>query len=347
MAGRGLGGRVATGSDDVRHVPSKPASEHRFRRASTLKISAYDAIVLTVSVIVPATNRPATLHACRSALQAGSSVPEEIFVVEEPYDINAAAARNLGAGRADGSILLFVDADVEVRPDAVARIRSRFEADPQLVALFGSYDDSPTDPGVVSGFRNLLHHHVHQQAPGPATTFWTGLGAVRRDAFESVGGFDETVEFMEDIDLGMRLSASGARIELDPLVQGTHLKRWTVWSMVWTDFIGRGVPWVLLLLRHRGVSATSLNLGWRHRISAAASLLGFVALVRRRPAGAAASTVCLIVLNRRFYGLLLGRRGPVEAVAGVFLHSLHHLASIAAVPAGVLLHLREALLRRR
>ena len=302
--------------------------------------------MVTLSAIVPATNRPSTLGACCTALGAGVSVPEEILVVEEPSDVNAAGARNLGASRAEGSVLLFVDADVEVRADAVARIRSRFEADPGLTALFGSYDDSPSAPGVVSGFRNLLHHHVHQNAPGPATTFWTGLGAVRRDAFESVGGFDETVEFMEDIDLGMRLSAAGARIELDPLVQGTHLKRWSVWSMVRTDFIGRGVPWVLLLLRHRG-STTTLNLGWRHRLSALVALAGTTSLLRRHFLGAAGSALALVALNRSFYTLLWRRRGPAEATTGVFLHALHHLASLAAVPVGVALHLLDRSRPRR
>ena len=161
-----------------------------------------------------------------------------------------------------------------------------------------------------------------------------------------MGGFDETVEFMEDIDLGMRLSAAGARIELDPLVQGTHLKRWSVWSMVRTDFIGRGVPWVLLLLRHRG-STTTLNLGWRHRLSALVALAGTVSLVRRRLLGAAASAVALVALNRSFYTLLWRRRGPAEATTGVFLHALHHLASLAAVPVGVALHLLDRSRPRR
>jgi hypothetical protein len=87
-----------------------------------------------------------------------------------------------------------------------------------------------------------------------------------------------------------------------------------------------------------------LNLGWRHRLSAVASLAGALAIVSRRPYAALASGLSLVALNRRFYRFLLGRRGPVEATTGVFLHSLHHLASIAAVPAGIVLHLRD---RRR
>ena len=45
--------------------------------------------------------------------------------------------------------------------------------------FFGSYDDTPTDRGFVSRYKNLLHHYVHQTARREASTFWTGLGAVR------------------------------------------------------------------------------------------------------------------------------------------------------------------------
>jgi hypothetical protein len=299
-----------------------------------------------ISAIVPATNRPETLAQCEAALRRSDSPPDEILLVDEPADANAAAARNLGARRAAGDVLLFVDADVEVRPDAISRVRASFDADPGLTALFGSYDDEPAAPGVVSAFRNLLHHYVHHQAPGPATTFWTGLGAVRKDAFESIGGFDESVAMMEDIDLGMRLSAAGARIELDPRVQGTHLKSWSLLGMVRADFRDRGIPWVMLLLRHRG-STNVLNLGWRHRLSALAALAGAAAVVFRRPGAVLASGLGLVMLNRPFYGLLLRRRGPAEATAGVFLHALHHLASVAAVPIGVLLHVLDRPRRRR
>lgn len=293
-----------------------------------------------LSVVVPATNRPATLARCRTALERAEAPPDEIVAVEEPAEANAARARNLGAGRSTGELLLFVDADVEVHEDSVARIREAFAQDAGLAALFGSYDDEPAAPGVTSAFRNLLHHHVHQVSAGPATTFWTGLGAVRREAFESVGGFDESVGMMEDVDLGMRLAAAGRRIELRPEIQGTHLKQWDFVSMVRTDFADRGVPWVRLLLRHRH-SATALNLSWRHRLSAVASVAGLGALVLGRPRAALACAGGLVALNRDFYGLLLRRRGPAGAATGVLLHAAHHLAGAAAVPVGILLYLRR------
>jgi Glycosyl transferase family 21 len=294
----------------------------------------------TLSAIVPATNGPRTLPRCIEAIRSGSEQPDELVVVSESTGAGPAAARNDGAVRARGEILLFVDADVLLRPDAVARIRAAFEADAGLTAVFGSYDDRPEAPGAVSGFRNLLHHHVHQGAAGRAQTFWAGIGAVRREAFLAAGGFDAerySLPSIEDIELGTRLVAGGARIELDPAIQGTHLKAWTLSEMVRSDFGRRGVPWVRLLLGQRA-APTGLNLGWRHRASAAATVVGAVGLAARRPAPAGVGALALLALNGSFYALLLRRRGPAQAAAGVGLHALHHLVAAASVPAALAAH---------
>jgi GT2 family glycosyltransferase len=287
---------------------------------------------MKLSAIVPATDAPPTLERCLAAIRSAAEPPDEVIVIDSAELPGPAAARNEGARRASGNVLVFVDADVEPRPDAFGRIRAAFAADPDLAALFGSYDDDPADPGLVSRFRNLLHHHVHHAGAGPATTFWAGLGALRRDAFLAVGGFDAArfpKAAAEDVELGLRLAGSGARIELDPRVQGTHLKAWTLATMVRTDFARRGLPWAELVLEGRGGS-TALNLGWRHRASAVASLGLVAGAVRRRPRLAAGSLAALLALNARFYGLLLRREGPGRAAAGVGLHAVHHLTAVAA-----------------
>lgn len=297
----------------------------------------------TLTVIVPATDRPPTLLRATAAIARAAAPPEQLIVVDDPPGLSAASARNAGARRAHGDLLVFVDADVEVHPDAFARIRAAFDADPELTAVFGSYDDAPGAEGTVSAFRNLLHHHVHHSGAGPAETFWAGLGAVRRDAFLAAGGFD-AARFphpsIEDIELGARLAAGGARLRLDPTIQGKHLKAWTVGRMLWTDFTRRGVPWVGLQVRTGRVSA-ALNCGWRHRLSAAACVAGGASALLRRPVGIAASAAALVALNHAFYGLLVRRRGGREAVVGVGLHALHHLTAVAALPAGLVAHAHE------
>jgi GT2 family glycosyltransferase len=293
--------------------------------------------VTRLSAIVPATNEPPTLERCVAAIRGAEEPPEELIVVEDAAAPGPAAARNEGAARATGDVLVFVDADVVAHADAFRRIRNAFDADPALAALFGSYDDEPEDPGVVSAFRNLLHHHVHHAGAGPASTFWAGLGAIRREAFDAAGRFDAhryPHPSVEDIDLGLRISAAGGRIRLDPEIRGTHLKAWTLGAMLHADFARRGVPWTELLLE-RGTGSKALNLGWRHRLSALAVLVAATSLTTRRPRLAAGSLVVLVALNADFYRLLARRRGPVEAALGVGLHALHHLAGIAAVPAAL------------
>jgi Glycosyl transferase family group 2 len=287
---------------------------------------------MQLSVIVPATDSPPTLDRCLSAIRAADEPPEEILVVESAHGPGPAAARNEGARRATGEVIVFVDADVSPRRDAFARIRAAFAADPALAGLFGSYDDEPAAPGVVSRFRNLLHHHVHQTAAGDSATFWAGLGALRAGALRSVGGFDAArypAASVEDIELGMRLFAAGKRIVLDPAVQGTHLKAWTVSEMVRTDFARRGVPWAELRLE-RGRSPTTLNLGPRHRASALAVVAIATGVAARRPRVVGTGVAVLLVLNAPFYRLLVRREGVARAAAGVALHTLHHLTAVAA-----------------
>ena len=199
----------------------------------------------------------------------------------------------------------------------------------------------PAPSGIVSDFRNLLHHHVHQEGAGAATTFWAGLGAIRRDVFLALGGFDEErfpKPSVEDIELGMRLHAQGGRIVLDPAIQGKHLKDWTLASMTKTDLLRRGVPWLRLVFENHPGS-TALNLGWRHRIGTGASLVLLVGLVRRNPLLVGSTLAFLIALDRRFYLLLLRRRGARAMAVGVPLHVVHRLTSAAAVPIAVTSHL--------
>jgi glycosyltransferase involved in cell wall biosynthesis len=291
--------------------------------------------VTRLTAVVPATDAPATLGRCLAAIEAADAGPDEVMVVRSAPGPGPAHARNEGARGGSGEVLVFVDADVVVHQDAFRRIRAHFDADSTLTAVFGSYDDRPEAAGAVSGFRNLLHHHVHQESAGEAGTFWAGLGAVRRDAFEAAAGFDVATPHwraVEDVELGMRLIESGARIALDPELLGTHLKRWTLAGMVRTDLVNRGIPWVGLVMRNRRMPAT-LNLGARHRVTAACWLL---ALASRRPLFLAP----VAILNRRFYALLWRRRGARQALLGFGLHGVHHLSGAASVPAGVAVYVK-------
>lgn len=301
---------------------------------------------MRLAVLIPASDDPPTVERCVAALEAGERPPDELVVQREPVGGGPAAARNAAAASSRAEVLVFVDSDVEVHPDALARIERRLGEDPGLAGVFGAYDDEPAAPGLASRFRNLLHHHVHASSAGEAETFWAGLGAVRRAEFEAVGGFDAgryRQPSVEDIELGVRLRERGARLLLDPAIRGRHLKAWTPLAMVRTDFWRRGVPWVRLLLARRRRSG-ALNLGARHRASAVAAVLLALAAALRQPRIAIAALGAMAGLNRDFYALLARRGGIRLLVAGIGLHVVHLLTAVASVPVAVGLHLRE---RRR
>lgn len=260
-----------------------------------------------------------------------------------------AYARNRGAEAARGDLLVFVDADVCVHPDALGRFARLFAEEPGTSAAFGSYDDHPAAAGTVSQFRNLLHHYVHQQGGGSAETFWSGCGAIRRAALLDAGMFDEwsySRPQVEDIEIGRRLRSLGHHIELRPEILCTHLKRWTLRGMVATDFTCRGVPWMRMLLQEGAVSDfEALNLRPRERLSALLALLTVAALLVAgeflSPAGLAVAgltTGGIVALNHRFYGYLLRLRGPLFLLAAIPLHMLYYLTAAVAAPVGYVTH---------
>jgi len=253
----------------------------------------------------------------------------DVTVVETGLRSGPAAARNVAAEVARGRILFFVDADVMLAQDALDHVLSRFASTPDLGGLFGCYDDEPAAPGVVSRFRNLLHHHTHVTHPGRAGSFWAGCGAMRTPMFLDVGGFDTSFDCpsVEDIELGMRFTAAGGRIELDPTLTCKHLKRWTLVSMIVTDVWHRAVPWTRMLLAAGDMPAT-LNIDRRSRASGACAMaaLGCLAMAPWYPLAALFAVAFLAIvigLNTDFYSLCLRKGGLAFAAGAAVLHLLY------------------------
>jgi GT2 family glycosyltransferase len=303
-------------------------------------------------VIVPAYNNAGELAQCLSALLAAADAAAELIVVDDASDedlsriaarfgaqsfrlarnAGPAAARNYGAQHARGDILFFVDADVVVASDAIRRIRTVLDCQPEIAAVFGSYDANPAAPELVSQYRNLLHHFVHQQGKPEAATFWAGCGAVRRSAFEDVGGFDERRfprPSIEDIELGRRLRLAGYRIFLDKSLQGTHLKRWTLLSILRTDVFHRAIPWSRLIIES-GQVPDDLNVQSTQRLSVALTGLGGTLLLAAplRLALLIPALGCwgaTVFLNRNLYAFFLRARGPLFAAACIPLQFLYYV----------------------
>jgi GT2 family glycosyltransferase len=262
-------------------------------------------------------------------------------------------ARNRGVERARGECVVFLDADVVVRPDTLTRLAETMMTRSDVDAVFGAYCDEPEAAGVVSKYRNLLHHYTHAQEPGEAQTFWAGCGCVRRAVFVDVGMYDEwrfSRPQIEDVELGYRLSAHGHRILLQPEIQVTHLKRWTFRGMLKADFMDRGVPWARLLAEQRALlgpaasKATSLSLRAKEKSNTFFVCLGLLLLaISVRPQNhllAALGALCLVIVVVRglpLYSFFFRKRGLVFAICGVVLHMVYYLTAAVSVVWGALL----------
>lgn len=308
-----------------------------------------------LSVIVVVYNRAPELQKCLEAIQNyiedgelivvdDHSVEDVHAVVDrfnaryffQPRREGPASARNLGAHHATGDILMFVDADVVVHPDAFRIVKEEFENNPGLTALFGSYDDEPACPNFWSSFKNLLHHYVHQVSSPDAVTFWAGCGAIRRQAFEAAGRFDAVrypIASIEDIELGIRLTRQKCAIRLVKRLQAKHLKKWTMSSVIWTDIFCRAIPWTQLILRTQSIPQ-DLNLTFASRASAllvaVTSILaawiagGFTqysnGFERTLAGGLVFSIATLLCLNRQLYSFFRRKKGTGFAIQAIAAH---------------------------
>jgi GT2 family glycosyltransferase len=332
--------------------PAAPVIAAEVSRNGAAKSSAI------ISVVVPAYNGAGVLPHCLApllAMQRAGEIAEVIVVDDGSTDESAAVAaahgarvipsggrlgpggaRNVAAAVARGDILWFVDADVVVHDDC-ARIVGMAMRDAGVTAVFGCYDDRPSGANFLSQYKNLVHHHYHQRAPGDAETFWAGCGAIRRDAFVACGGFDAVAyphPSIEDIELGFRMRRRGMRIVLAPQLQGTHLKVWRLGGLLHTDIFRRALPWARLIHARSGLPNV-LNVGGGERANAAlaALSLGSVVLALAGPAPfwvPATAFVAVGVGNRRLFATFRRARGFAFAVAGVAFHQLYYLYSTAA-----------------
>jgi glycosyltransferase involved in cell wall biosynthesis len=324
-----------------------------------------------VSVIVPGHNASGTLRSSLHALRSQDWPREflEIVYVDDASTDNSievasgladrivqltglrrgpAAARNAGAREAGGEILVFIDADVLAPPETIRAFAELLSEDEALDAAFGSYDSEPLDRTLVSQYRNLLHHFVHQTSRRNASTFWAGCGAVRKGSFERAGGFDAERyrnAMIEDIELGHRMRALGMRIRLQPSIQVKHLKRWTLFQVVRSDIFYRGIPWMRLLFQDSQSSGElgDLNLKIPGVLSAALAwtgvLLASILFWNPKLFYLMGAIFALgVLVNWRTVRFFWRVRGPWFAVKIMPLHILYDLYNGASFIAGLVCH---------
>ena len=318
----------------------------------------------TLSVIVPVYQGGENFRQCLISLEKYACTPQvlEIIVVVDgdcdgsevlarksgatvlklPQTRGPAHARNQGAQVARGDILFFLDADVTLAADTIPQIISVFKQHPAIAAIIGSYDDRPGATNFLSQYKNLFHHYTHQMACEDGSTFWGACGAIRRETFWAINGFDESYRYpsVEDIELGYRLKRAGYQIRLCKSIQVKHLKRWTTRSLLRAEIFYRAMPWTELLWRDRAFN-NDLNLKQSSRISLLLAYGLLVALIfsgwwRNALEVGIGIGFILVAINWSVYHFFYQKRGFWFAIRVIPWHWLYFLYGGLAFALGTL-----------
>lgn len=196
--------------------------------------------MVEISVIVPTYNRSRLLERClRSLLDQG--YPRELYeiiVVDDGSPDNTEAmvrenfegkviylrqenggpakARNTGLAKAGGRICAFTDDDCVLDRNWLACIRETFDKNPLAHCVNGDTQSVSTDPRSLS---YILSRHIYLSSKSETNNI-----AYRREVFDRVGGFDETIPTpaYEDVEMKRRIEKAGFGRIYDPRAIAHH-----------------------------------------------------------------------------------------------------------------------------
>ena len=187
-----------------------------------------------ISIIIPALNARSTLPACLAACHA-QTLPEGISteiilvddgstdgtqsvaeaacvqVIQHNNRRGAGAARNSGLAVASGEITLFTDADCLPKSNWVAEMLRPFQ-DPTVQGCKGIY--ATYQPELVARFVQIEYEDKYDLLrTQPVIDFIDTYSAGYRTAvLQAAGGFDESIQYVEDQELSFRLAAAGHKM---------------------------------------------------------------------------------------------------------------------------------------
>ena len=227
--------------------------------------------VSMVSVIIPVHNRPDEIRSCLEALLRIDYPREkvEILVVDDastdrtpevvsgfPVTLirlsknkQAPFCRNLGARRASGEILAFIDSDCLPSPSWLKELVPVF-IDRTVVAVGGKVD-SYYDWKGLDRYEQVMSSLNRGDGPRRSTEkepfFYVPSCnlLVRKKVFLSVGGFREELTVGEDVDLCWRLQDQGNPVEYRPVGIVYHRHRNSLRAFCSRRFeYGTSEPWL-------------------------------------------------------------------------------------------------------
>lgn len=229
---------------------------------------------IKTSVIIPTYNSSRTIGLCLEGIMNQREKPDEVIVVDDcskdntleiinVFDVKLVRnlsnrgpsySRNKGAQAASGGILFFVDSDIVIPEDTTMKIKEIFNKMTNVSCICGIYSVIPLiEKRFISSYRIIQSHYYKKSGCGFVTRFSVSVGAIKKEAFDAVGGFNE--EFrkadVEDYDIGHRLIEKGYKIYQTDEIQAKHGGIYLFRNLISTLFRRSFLYFAVLLKRKR------------------------------------------------------------------------------------------------
>lgn len=178
-------------------------------------------------------------HSTDTSVELVRSEFPSVRVRAEAENRGYGAAANLAVAELGTRYVLLLNADTELTPGTVQALAAYLDdhpvvamAGPRIVTATGRYESSvhrfPTPMALLleeSGMRRLLGLDRRNEWRARSADWILGAALViRRQAFEAVGGFDETYFlYHEEVDLCHRLREAGWEIHYTPVATVHHV----------------------------------------------------------------------------------------------------------------------------
>jgi hypothetical protein len=268
----------------------------------------------TISFVIPVRNDAARLGRCLDTILESAPSRHGVEVVvadngstDDSVSVARAAGatvlelpglrlgelRNRAAAATNGSILAFVDADHEIVPAWIPSAVAAFD-DPATGAV-----GAPCHPPSPATWVQRLYDRLRRHPADRESVDWLGSGnmAVRRSAFDQVGGFDTSLETCEDVDLCRKLRAAGFNLIADRRMRNVHHGDPRTLGQVFFGELWRGRDNLRVSLRPPWTLRTLVSAAMPVANLAAAGLVGAGLLARSRTGSvASASALAYLVL---------------------------------------------------
>jgi len=214
-----------------------------------------------VSILIPCYNSERTIRQCLDSIVGQkTSIPFDVTVIDSSIDGTAGivtreypavrlirratrtlagAARNIGVKATRGNFCMMIDSDCIAEADMVEQVMQRFN-EGDYAGVGGAICN-----GTPHSWSGRLCYLMEFKESMPTTprrrvrTLATANLTYRRDVFEQLGGFDDTLWLTEDILFNYKLTLAGYSILFDPGIRVTHLNR-TGWRTVLSYQYGMG-----------------------------------------------------------------------------------------------------------